>query len=89
MDGHVDVKFAWTDSGAAQWKSDTLSLGVQRPGRAIDHSLHLLLRLIMSGSIPPLHHTPCWRVQSQLYLFKYALFVNETFYFKCSANDTR
>jgi len=36
------------------------SLGVKRPGREADHSIHLSLRSGMRGVIPPLPNTPSW-----------------------------
>jgi hypothetical protein len=60
-------------------------LGSKGPELAADHSLHLLLKLRMSGAIPPLLRMPSWRVHTQLYLFQYVLFVKAKFYFEISA----
>jgi hypothetical protein len=40
--------------------------GKTRPGRDADHSPHLVPRLRMSRSIPPLPQAPSWRVAGQL-----------------------
>jgi hypothetical protein len=43
-----------------QWVPGVLSLEIKWPGCKDDHSLHLLLRLRMRGTIPPIPNMPSW-----------------------------
>jgi hypothetical protein len=38
-------------------------------GHGVDHSLHVVPSLRMSGAILPLPHMPSWHEQGQLYLY--------------------
>jgi hypothetical protein len=44
-----------------QWVPGDFSLGVRRPGRAVDHSPPNSAEVKKCGSVHPLPHTPSWR----------------------------
>jgi hypothetical protein len=58
-----------------QLESGSLSPSLKRPGHYPRAHFHLLLKLIMSGAIPPLPHMPSWRAQGQIYLCIYLNFL--------------
>jgi hypothetical protein len=51
-----------------QWVMRDLSPEVKQPGRDTTH-LHLVLRLGVSGVLPPFLYAPSRRVQEELYLY--------------------
>jgi len=66
------LQIMWTGSGA---HPGSYSVGTwifprgKVAGHDVDHSLHLVSNLRMSGAILPLPHMPSWHGQGQLHLY--------------------
>jgi hypothetical protein len=53
-----------------QWVPGTLSLGVNKPGHEVNHSLPTIAEVKNGGAVHPIPHTPSWHsANGQLYLY--------------------